>query len=270
MPIDVFAQKEPIPMTDEQKFIFDLKGWIAIPGALTEEETEEIKAHVFVLSQDRDSLDAKDRYSLSGPAQILLDHPVVVGTLREVLKPDRSDDCYGFRCESSFSMIRSYESVGPDPHGGGRGSGAFAYNCVNQNIYSGLTRVVWELNEVNEGDGGTLFMSGSHKSNFSVHESHRVMDSPLYESYTCPPGSMVVFSESVCHAGPKWNNPNHPRVAIFNCYSPSEAQYHKMNLPPEVIEAMPPKRQTLFRGVWHHDFSRQQPNDYYSVDNRSL
>eukprot|EP01044_Picomonas_judraskeda_P020446 COSAG03_NODE_4551_length_1511_cov_7.096894_1_plen_31_part_10 len=30
------------------------------------------------------------------------------------------------------------------------------------------------------------------------------------------------------------------------------AQYHRMNLPREVVEAMPPKRQTLFRGVWGH------------------
>ena len=33
---------------------------------------------------------------------------------------------------------------------------------------------------------------------------------------------------------------------------PVMAQYHRMNLPREVVEAMPPKRQTLFRGVWGH------------------
>ena len=34
-------------------------------------------------------------------------------------------------------------------------------------IYSGLTRVVFELNPVKKGQGGTSFLSGSHKLNFS-------------------------------------------------------------------------------------------------------
>ena len=34
--------------------------------------------------------------------------------------------------------------------------------------------------------------------------------------------------------------------------APVMAQYHRSNLPREVVEAMPAKRQTLFRGVWGH------------------
>ena len=34
----------PIPMTEEQKFFFDLRGWILLPSVLTEEEIEETKA----------------------------------------------------------------------------------------------------------------------------------------------------------------------------------------------------------------------------------
>ena len=167
-------------------------------------------------------------------------------------------------------MVRRSDFKGLDPHGGGVGTGMFAYQCVNRGIFSGLTRVVWELNPVEEGDGGTLFMSGSHKANFPIHEDHRKMDSPLYESYVCPPGSVVIFSESVCHAGPPWTNEERPRIAVFNCYSRAESQYHKTNLPLEVIETMPPKRQTLFRGVWVHDFKRGQPNDYFSPENLAL
>jgi hypothetical protein len=32
--------------------------------------------------------------------------------------------------------------------------------------------------------------------------------------------------------------------------NPIQAQYRRLNLPVEVVEAMPPKRRTLFRGVW--------------------
>ena len=39
----------PVPMTDEQKFFFDLRGWILLPAVLTDErEIEEMKAVAFV------------------------------------------------------------------------------------------------------------------------------------------------------------------------------------------------------------------------------
>ena len=268
MTADADRSMEDIPMTDEQKFVFDLKGWIAIPGVLSDEETAPIREHVIALKEEEpDSRYPAGRWEM--PSQMLLDHPVVVGVLRSIISGDRSEACYGFRCESSVPSVRSTEYEGLAPHGGG-GIGALAFNCVNGSIYSGLTRVVWELNPVEEGDGGTLFMSGSHKANFAIPDPHRLMDSPLFESYSCPAGSVVIFSESVCHAGPLWTNAERPRIGIFSCYGPSNAQYHKTNLEADVIERMPAKRQTLFRGVWTHDFHRGQPNDYFSADNRAM
>ena len=107
-----------IPMTDEQRFIFDLKGWICIPSVLTKNETESIRQHIVDLKNNAELIDPLDRYTLAGPAQILLDHPVVVGVLREILDNDRNDDCYGFRCENSFSIIRTKGQTGLSPHGG--------------------------------------------------------------------------------------------------------------------------------------------------------
>ena len=263
------GQPEAVPMTEEQRFIFDLKGWLCIPGVLTQDETEAIRQHVLRLKNDPESIDPLERYSYSGPAQILLDHPVVVGVLREVIEADRSEECYGFRCESSFSMVRKYDQTGPEPHGG-RGAGPLGYQVYRDRIYSGLTRVAWELNPVEQGDNPTAFISGTHKMNFPLPENHRNNDSPLLETYTCPAGSVVIFSENTTHSGLTWKSTKRDRVAVFNCYSAGLTQYHKMNLPVEVVEAMPPKRRTLFRGVWQHNFRDQQPNDYFSAENMAL
>ena len=78
---------------------------------------------------------------------------------------------------------------------------------------------------------------------------------------------MVIFTESLTHAGGLWKSES-PRIAILNCYSPILAQYHGMDLPPEVIEAMPPKRQTLFRGVWGHA-PGGKANVFYSRENQA-
>ena len=36
------------------------------------------------------------------------------------------------------------------------------------------------------------------------------------ETYSCPAGSVLIFTESLLHASNDWLLPN-PRVAVFNC-----------------------------------------------------
>ena len=85
------------------------------------------------------------------------------------------------------------------------------------------------------------------------------------DDYSCPAGSAVIFTESLAHASNDWTNPRNSRCAVFNCYNSLWAQWHKLDLAHDVIMAMPPKRRTLFRGVW-----QLGGNTGYSVDNRSL
>ena len=85
-------------MTPEQKFFFDLRGWILLPGVLSQPEIDEMKAEVY----------AGARQSYGGALQNLLDHPGIVGILTEILSeaPFVRDDCYSFRCEGSFTTVR--------------------------------------------------------------------------------------------------------------------------------------------------------------------
>lgn len=221
---------------------------------------------------------------------MLLDHPaiidilsaIVTGENRQLTKDDEgpfapeempgylgTDDAYPFRCESSFFLMKEAGIRGQSPHAYPRVGPLFGYQCHNKKIYSGLTRVAWELNPVGPDDEGTTFIPGSHKANFAT-PSHLLADeSPLMESYTCPEGSVVMFTESVTHAGGMWKNPDLQRIAILKSYAPILAQYHKLDLPPEVIEAMPPKRRTLFRGVWGHA-KGGAANVFYSRENQAL
>ena len=84
------------------------------------------------------------------------------------------------------------------------------------------------------------------------------------DTYGCPAGSVVIFTESLLHAANDWTNPDNGRCAIFQCYNSLCAQWHRPNVTPEQVEAMPPKRRTLFRGVW-----QLGGNTAYSADNRT-
>src|SRR5439155_19169318 len=167
------------------------------------------------------------------------------------------EDYYNFRCENSFITLRKagWKPGGTEVPHGGAGIGAISYRSNGKGIYSGLTRVVWELNPVEKGDGGTLFLSGTHKARIPYPASVREPDNPHMESYRCPAGSVFIFTESLLHAGTPWKNPDVDRIAIFNAYNSVWSQWHRLNQSEELIAAMPPKRQSLFRGVYAHDFT---------------
>ena len=215
-------------MTEDQKFFFDVKGWLLLPAVLSPKECEVVKQH---LVAGGNGFTTPARFT--GPAQELLNHPAVVGILTEILALGAAaEDYYNFRCEGSYYTIRQAGWTPPGterPHGG-PSVGAMSYRTNGKQIFSGLTRVVWELNPVEKGDGGTLFLSGSHKASFTLPESVRQPDNPHLESYNCPAGSVFIFTESLLHAATTWKNPHVERISIFNCYNSISTQYHRLNL----------------------------------------
>lgn len=268
------------PMTPEQKFFFDLRGWIVLPAVLELKEIEEMKTEVY----------GGARNSYQGQLQYLLDHPAIVGVLSEILSEQSfiRNNCYSFRCEGSFTTVRptgwsklERGDMGlPHVVRPPQQANAMRYQVAGGKIFSGLTRVVWELEEVKKGQGGTSFLNGSHKAHFNYGGSDNfrpnISGSPweeqmrdAMEDYSCPAGSVLIFTESLLHAANDWTNPDNARCAVFNCYNSVWAQWHRLNLSHEQIENMPPKRQSLFRGTWAIG-GGPAGNHQYSLDNRTF
>ena len=161
-----------VPMSEEQKYLFDLKGWICLPGLLSEEELIPVREHQMKFLYERDSLPPDERDNHGGASQILLDHPAVVGVLNEIISHQAlaNETCYGFRYDHTYTSHRRAGHDNFRPHGGGGYfnflGNSHIYQMQPGKIHAGLIRVVWELNEVREGDGGTMFLSGSHKAAF--------------------------------------------------------------------------------------------------------
>ena len=267
---------DAVLMTEEQKFFFDLKGWITLPGVLNEDEVEEMRKAVYDGA----------RRSYDAPLDALLDHPAITGILTEILSEERyaTENAHGFRCEASFTTIRppGWDTAQrPDngmPHvvRPPQRASAMRYQVAGGKIFSGLTRVVWELEEVKSGQGATSFLSGSHKAHFGYGGpdpgTPNIGGSPWEESmreamedYSCSPGSVVIFTESLVHAANDWTNPDNGRCAVFNCYNSIWAQWHRTNLDHETIMKMPEKRRSLFRGTW-----QLGKGHGYSEENRAL
>ncbi|MDP6115341.1 MAG: phytanoyl-CoA dioxygenase family protein [Planctomycetota bacterium] len=246
-------------LTDEQKYIFDLRGWLAIPAVLDDGQIEEMRDFCYRLKDDRDSLPEEDRSSVGGPLRELTDHPIVVDFMDEFVScPGYANEyCYGFRVDGSFFTIRSKGHNNFSPHGGGgmlnMPGNHHIYRLYPGKVNCGLTRVVWELNPVEKQTGGTLFISGSHKTAFKSPPCLQDPECELWDTYECPAGSVLFFSEAVTHTGALWTNEEWDRVAVFNSYNTLGSKWHKWQPPKGYVESLPPKRQTLFRDVHCQD-----------------
>ncbi len=245
----------PVELTEEQKYLFDTRGWLLVPGVLSEAEMTEMRDFCYRLRNDPASLPASQRSSLGGPLLSLIDHPVVVGFMNEFVADPWiwSENGYGFRMESSFLALRKAGDTNWGPHGGSgldsHGYNSHLYRQRHNSVFAGLSRAVWELNPVKKGDGGTKFLTGSHKAAFDMPASAQDENSPLWEDYDCPAGSLLFFTEAITHTGTRWTNPEVDRVAVFNCYNTIGSRWHQWAPAPEALAEMSPKHQSLFRQV---------------------
>ena len=244
-------------MSEHDRVVFDLKGYIVKPAVLSKDEIEVIKEFVLRQKNDPESLPPHERCLPGGPFAKLIDHPEVINVLLNVIDPDPAK----IRLENVFLSYREPGEGEWRPHAGGRTTNPnYAYNFHDGRIYAGMTRVVWELNEVLEDKGGTCFIPGSHKANYNIRtnpvKSIDARDSGLWESYSCPAGSLVIFSEAVRHSADFWQHPRSPRIAIFCAYNHINVRHHKPDIDPVVIEKLAPRHQRFFHGVYHPQFDR--------------
>jgi len=259
-----FSQFE---LTEEQKFLFDLKGYLVIPDVFNEDEVQAMKEQIHKIKHEPEKLAPQERTVPGGASEVILSNPVIKGALNGVNGSD-------LRLDNQFVIWRNHGERNQAPHNGGpMRSPHFHYHFTDGRIYSALTRIVVELNPVKLGEGGTVFLAGSHKANFHIPESLKKLRDdnyePYFEGYEANPGSIVIFSENTCHAGPVWRNPNQPRVSIFLCFSEIGTRFHRHhNVAPEVIEGLGPEARWYFRDMW--PWNNNDPQGQYGGKNSLL
>lgn len=242
--------------TQKQKYDFDRNGWLLVPSVLSDAEVAAMREFCERLHAEPNSIPEPERCTLGGPVQKLADHPAVVGLLNEFLAypPVASEECYGFRLEETALIFGTGEQqVTPQT-----GNGLFRlpgdshlYRCVPGRGWSGLTRARWELTEVTAETNDVRFIAGSHKAAYPMPEAMQDMNASLWDTYACPAGSLILFTESISMTIARGHaNTDAERVCIANLYNTVASRWSNWLPHPSLVSAMPPKRQTLFRETY--------------------
>ena len=247
---------EYIPFAEREKVLFDLKGYLLFPAVLSAEELAPLKEQCKKLRQDKETLPPAERKLPGGAASLLIDYPAVMRVLHQII----DEETEKLRCGSCFFLSYRYHDDGHkgwDPHAGGKSVNPnFSYQYHDGKIHSGMTRVVWELNGVEKDKGGTAFIPGTHKSNYRKKLNlFDERDSGIWESYSCPPGSLLIFSEGVRHTSCPWEQDD-PRMALFFFHNHINVRHHKPDFPAEMFDAQMPERRRFFNAVYHPQCDR--------------
>ena len=211
-------------MTPEEKFMFDLNGYLLVKNVLTPEEVSELTtaAQLHLPATNAPGLDRRIRISnLSKPFQNLIDHPNILPYLITIIESK-------FRLDHDYSIFMTKDAPGGNLHGGEGHEGDHWYRYRDGVMKNGLTVVTFFLSPAKAGDGGFLCVPGSHKSNFVESIPHEVLTQKRHAQYVIQPeveaGDALIFTEALVHGTATWMA-DHERQALLYKFSPGHSAW---------------------------------------------
>ena len=214
-------------MNEEQKYLFDLNGYVVLPDVLSAQQLKECNRELdlleqtnpveypepFCLGQERtkDNLYISNILEASPVFHNLIDPPNVIDVIAEVTGgPYRLNHTYTiYRWEGGFTGLHMHGTpVIPKCQ----------YRCHNGQMISTLTKVVYPMFDCDEEDGCFAVIPGAHKSNFPKPWDNHPENNPALIPVTARAGDAIIFTEALTH-GSTVSRSGRPRRTLYYCYS---------------------------------------------------
>ena len=254
-------------MNDDEKYLFDLNGYLVLDQVLTPEEVRRCNEAIDHHMEDATSCTpySRESKSLSGTStridlggMLNWDRPWCE-PFRELLVHPRITPCLNAILGERYRLDHGPGLIAMDPgcgggtlHGGGfeRSNFSEAYFFKSGRIYCGLTVVEVMLADEGPGDGGVAVVPGSHKSNLPCPRELQLCDKyqDQIREINVKTGDVAIFTETLTHGTLAWKG-KHQRRAVLYKYSPGFQAYsggpYKISYPDFVNDMTPEQRAVL-------------------------
>jgi hypothetical protein len=166
-------------MLEEDRYLFDLQGYLTVQEALAQGVVDQLNAAVDEMTAreiDPDTTTHRfgDLLARGRVFRDLIDNPPVVPFVEDLLGSD-------FRLDHDYlDVIRTGTGpIGAFLHGGTRPyRPAEYYWSGDGGLHSGLLVVAYNLKDVGPDDGGLACVPGSHKASFRFPDSWKQLSDP--------------------------------------------------------------------------------------------
>ena len=226
-------------LTETEKWLFDLHGFLVLKQVVPPEEVAEMVALC-------DAWDAMEDSELPRPVSRYRDDSTKPSTARTVCAPEYVSDVFARlvlnreimrvvlaltdNCPKHLNVCLTRNRREHDDiplHGGFSGgihNPASMYQAANGRIFATFLNAAVSLVDVPE-ESGFVCVPGSHKSEFSMPpEIDQNSAAPVVVSPSVRAGDAVLFTETLCHGGRRWTR-DEPRRTAFIRYSTSYASF---------------------------------------------
>ena len=216
-------------LSDEQRYLFDLNGYVVVPGVLDAARVARMSADMAshaVTSPEDGSLEYRfgDFFEWGDDWRELIDHPTIMPLLQEILGER-------FRLDHAYGMAMRATDDGALPAGNlHHVAGMFHHACFyvthGAKMHNGLIVVSFALSDTPPGAGGFICIPGSHKALYPTPaELMRPEINPLVANVPLAAGDALLFTESLTHGTAAWTHTGAERRAVLLKYCPHYMQW---------------------------------------------
>lgn len=259
--------RHPSPLDD---FFFDLRGYLVLKNAAEPELIDALNSAVDELpelgfgewlgnAQRRDytkstGLEMHNTVELGEPFERLIDHPSWIEYMRHYCG---EEDSYvaGLFIDECMLSVRTSGGHHPVHSGGYRGALRGAYHYNHGVFRAGQCNLILALTDIGPGDGATMVIPGSHKSNFAHPEAgdygaldrmdHLDGAEPVYMSK----GDALLFVDGLMHGGSSRSNPGERRVTIYRYGPVWGASRFGYQYSDQLLARLTPERRAILQPV---------------------
>jgi len=257
---------------DLDVYLFDLRGYLALEGALTADEVAGLNdcldkipslkpgdwhghVHGHAYGDVTSGVNYQQIYEAGEPFERLIDHSSWIDRVKLFVGGEGTFDYHHgpLFIDENFASFRSPgEAIGI--HSGATpGSMRNQFRYHNGRFMCGQVNVLMALTDIGPGDGGTMLIPGSHKSNFKhPHlDAHRMGKDQSVDGLEgaievqMKAGDALLFTDTIAHGSAKRVNEGIRRVAVYR-YGPSWGTFrHGYRPSDELLARLTPERRKI-------------------------
>ncbi len=242
---DYLPLGRPGPLSEEERFAFDVAGYLVIPNALTSTEVEDLLGAAQRVHADTPPGEWRQigaLYEREPAVEPLIDHPSVLDKVRTLLG-------------DFFILQSSWCTKSPPGFPGGAyhqdGSGVYEFRRLAAPTPLVQLRIGFFLTDQSEtNQGNMVLIPGSHNARAVLPKGTTADKVSLGQVITGTPGTALMFHQGVWHCGTK-NEMEYPRFIQHMVYAPPWlVPSDRLRNDPEFLARTTPLRRALL-GDWH-------------------
>ena len=235
-------------ISEIDKYLFDLNGYIVVKNALKKSEINACNKIIDKLKNikngewagyvhghnygGKEGLNLQQIYEAGKPFEKLIDHPSWIHHMLEFVGGEGTFDQYHgpLFIDENFANVRGPgEAIGIHS-GNPEGLKRNHYRYQDDKFHCSQVNILLALTDIGKGDGGTVVIPSSHKSNIQHPEykknfmkKNKVTSAETMtasKEIYLKTGDGLIFVDSLCHGSAKRINKGERRIVVYR-YGPS-------------------------------------------------